>query len=65
MSLFNEKCKGAFTLKLFSARLMTVTGKLFDCLSQPIGNRNFPVTVMSRSLKRLAVSVPSQLLVYV
>ena len=32
---------------------------LVDCLSRPIDNRNFPVTIMNRALKSLNVSVPS------
>ena len=48
--------KGAFTLRLFSAWLMTVTGN-FDCLlvvwdSRPTADRNFAVTVLSRGLKK-------------
>ena len=47
--------KRPFTLSLISARLMTMTEKFLLSIrlqSRPIGDRNFPVTVMSRTLKK-------------
>ena len=35
-----------------------INGLLVDCLSRPIGNRNFPVTVMNRALKSFIGKLP-------
>ena len=52
--------KGAFTLRLLSAPLMTVTEKfrLFIWDSWPKGNRNFPISDVSCALKCLNLNVP-------
>ena len=53
-------CKGTFTLRLFSARLVTVKKKVMTQSIRPIGNRNFPVTLMSRARKSQNVNVPQR-----
>ena len=61
-STFKHIFKSPFALSIFSARLMTVAEKsvwlLGDWISRPIGNWNFPVTVICRERKWLNVNGP-------
>ena len=52
-------------MRPFSARLMENSECLLvDCLSQPLGDGNFPVTVVSRALKRLNVNGPLPVFIF-